>query len=161
MNFRKSFIICLLFCLLVPVSAKEKRETMYVIFDSAPVKKKSSALSEQIATLPYSTQVYVIERKKGWVCIAVAKDESIKGWVPENSLNKKKIKSKGSTTSVDAKEIALAGKGFNSTIEESYAKTKKINFKNVDIIENYSRKINIINFFLSSLIRACTPRIIK
>ena len=55
--------------------------------------------------------------------------------MPASALTSKKIKDKASATSANADEIALAGKGFNSTIEAVYAEEYSMNFDIVDYIE--------------------------
>ena len=52
-----------------------------------------------------------------------------------SALTSKKIKDKNNAASADADEIALAGKGFNSTIEAVYAEEFEVSFDIVDYIE--------------------------
>lgn len=60
-----------------------------------------------------------------------------KGWIPSSALSKKKVLASSSTTA-DAKEIALAGKGFSSSIESTYAKEFNVDYSDVDYVESQS-----------------------
>lgn len=132
------------------VFAKEKVVKKYVAVNSAVLREKPSALSNKVCTLDYATEVHVKETKKGWLFVVSKKNENLKGWIPSSSLSDKKLVAKGNKTSVDANEIALAGKGFNAAIEKEYAATEHIDYSGVNYIERINvSETEVINFISS------------
>ena len=129
-------ILSLLFCLGTPIFAASKTKTMYVTLESAPLKAKPASASKKVGTAEYASAVSVIKTEKSWVYVQLADDASVEGWLPASALTSKKIKDKNNAASADADEIALAGKGFNSTIEAVYAEQFEVNFEIVDYIES-------------------------
>lgn len=136
---RLSILFILAVGLTLPVFAasksKSKTTTMYVTVDSAQLKAKPAASSKKIGTVDYKTPVIVLQSEKSWYLVQLADDNSIEGWLPASALTSKTIKDKNKAASADADEIALAGKGFNSTIEAVYAQEFEVNFDIVDYIE--------------------------
>ena len=78
----------------------------------------------------------MLKEEKSWVYVQLVDDKSVEGWLPSSALTSKKIKDKVDATSANADEIALAGKGFNKTIEAVYAEQFEMNFSVVDYIES-------------------------
>lgn len=132
--FKKLTLLFVLFLSLNSAYAKSK--TMYICLEPAVLREKASAVSSKIHELEYGTPVYVIQEKKNWALVCDVEDDSVSGWVPATALSKKKIVAKGSKTSADADEIALAGKGFNSTIEAVYSDEFEIDYSSVDYVES-------------------------
>ncbi|MCR4953206.1 MAG: SH3 domain-containing protein [Treponema sp.] len=133
--------VILLFALISTISfayAKPSKKPMYIAMDPAPLREKASAVSAKVGELNYGDEVRVLQEKKNWSLICLYEDESVQGWIPNTALSKKKIVAKGSKTSADADEIALAGKGFNSTIEAVYAEEYEIDYSQVDYVESQS-----------------------
>ncbi len=130
-------ILCLNLLSVSAFSFERGEVKKYIALDPAPLRKKASAISEQVGKLPYASAVIVLEEKKDWVLVCSVEDNKIKGWVPKTALSKKKLIAKENTGSVNAKEIALAGKGFSSTIEESYSASANADFSDVNIVEKY------------------------
>lgn len=114
-----------------PAFCKSEKK-MYVSVGTLIVKDGTSLRAKQVTKLAYGDEV-LVQEENGKYCLIVCKQQS--GWVPVSSLTKKKISTKSKSTSADAKEIALAGKGFNSSIEAAYAKENKIDFSLIDRIE--------------------------
>ena len=123
-------------CLALPIFAAPK--TQYVAIDPAPLKAKPAASSKKVGSVEYASAVIVVKTEKSWVYVQLADDKSVEGWLPASALTSKKIKDKSSATSANADEIALAGKGFNSTIEAVFAEQFDVNFGIVDYIETLS-----------------------
>ena len=133
---KKILLFLAILFLALPIFAAPK--TQYVAIDPAPLKAKPAASSKKIGSVDYASAVIVLQTEKSWVYIQAVDDKSIEGWLPASALTSKKIKDKASAASANADEIALAGKGFNSTIEAVYAAEYSMNFDIVDYIETLS-----------------------
>ena len=132
---KKLTLLLLVLSLSLPMFSAPKAKTMYVAIDPAPLKSKPAASSKKVGSVEYASAVLVIKEEKSWVYVQLVEDKSLEGWLPASALTSKKIKDKASATSANADEIALAGKGFNSTIEAVYAEQYEMNFDIVDYIE--------------------------
>lgn len=132
---KKLLLLFVVLCLAVPSFSASKTKTQYVAIDPAPLKAKPAASSKKVGSVEYAAAVRVIKEDKSWVYVQLVDDESVEGWLPASALTSKKLKDKGSSASANADEIALAGKGFNSTIEAVYAEQYEMNFDIVDYIE--------------------------
>ena len=133
---KKLMLFLVVVCLSLPLMAASKSKTQYVAVDPAPLKAKPAASSKKVGTIEYASAVNVLKEEKAWVYVQLVDDKSVEGWLPASALTSKKLKDKGSSTSANADEIALAGKGFNSTIETVYAEQFEMNFDIVDYIES-------------------------
>ncbi len=134
---RNLFLLFVFVCMTFPAfSASSKQKTQYVAIDPAPLKAKPAASSKKIGSIEYASAVIVLKTEKNWVYVQLADDSSVEGWLPESALTSKKIKEKSKAASANADEIALAGKGFNATIEAVYAEEFEVNFSIVDYIES-------------------------
>ena len=132
---KKLTVLLVILCLAVPVFSAAKAKTQYVAIDPAPLKAKPAASSKKIGSIEYASAVLVLQEEKSWVYVQLVNDKNVEGWLPASALTSKKIKGKTEATSANADEIALAGKGFNSTIEAVYAEQYEMNFDIVDYIE--------------------------
>lgn len=145
--------ICILLCLLVAAAAAPLfaagTKTMYVSLDPASLKESASSFSKDVGEIEYAAKVRVLEEKKNWVRIELYDDKSVTGWVPSSALSSKKLKAKGSGATADADEIALAGKGFTSTIEAVYADEYNIDYSAVDYAESQAADPDTILSFIN------------
>ncbi len=107
--------------------------TLYVAVKTIDLK---SSTGKKVATLSYGDKVTVtqVKEKEKSVEVKSATDPSLIGWAPTANFSTKKIIA-GSTSTTSAKEVALAGKGFNQDIENSYSSQGEVNFDDVDKIE--------------------------
>ena len=133
---KKLIVLLVVCCLAVPLFSAAKAKTQYVAIDPAPLKAKPAASSKKVGTIEYASAVLVLKEEKSWVYVQLVDDKSVEGWLPSSALTSKKIKDKVDATSANADEIALAGKGFNKTIEAVYAEQFEMNFSVVDYIES-------------------------
>ncbi|MCQ2586841.1 MAG: SH3 domain-containing protein [Treponema sp.] len=113
------------------------KKTMYVSVDTAIVRENSSKASKKSASIPYGAAVTIIQEKKDWYYIS-CDSPKVYGWVQASSLTRKNVAARGKVSSADAKEIALAGKGFNASIETAYAEAGNIDFSTVNKVETYT-----------------------
>lgn len=130
-----SFLIVLALALPAFSASKSKGKPKYVTLESAPLKAKPSSAAKKTGSADYASAVIVLKEEKGWCYVQLSDDNSVEGWLPASALTDKKIKEKKNAASADADEVALAGKGFNSTIEAVYAEEFEVNFDIVDYIE--------------------------
>jgi len=84
--------------------------------------------------LSYGDKVTVIQVKDKSVEVKSDTDPSITGWAELAKFSSKKI-IVGNASTTSAKEVALAGKGFNQDIENSYSTSGQVNFDDVDKME--------------------------
>ena len=135
------FIIVLLSMFSSPLFAFiRKGDTMYITVNEIASKTKPSIWGRDSVMFNYGDAVNIIQTNGSWVEIEL-EDTNKKGWVKDSVLTKKKIR-KQNNISVNAKELALAGKGFSSPVEEQYSKQYKKNFDIVDEMEKSSITID-------------------
>lgn len=125
-------------------------ETMYVAVKNAPVTEKASIKAAVITNLDYGTKVSVKQVKNKW-CQVVTTDGKT-GWIPEKSMSRNKVAQK--KVSADAKEIALAGKGWSSAMEEAYSDAAGLDYSIIDSIENIvCDEDEIVNFIIEGKLK--------
>jgi len=110
-------------------------DTLIVRIKSTPVRKEPKFYADILALLKAGDSVEKISAQNGWLKIRT--DGGVIGWVHSGALEEKKFKlsafDKSLKTQASASEVALAGKGFNKNVEESYRKKNPtINFAYVD-----------------------------
>ncbi|MCQ2589443.1 MAG: SH3 domain-containing protein [Treponema sp.] len=130
--------VCLFFMLCAAQTVFAKGALKYVSVSNGVLREKAAASSKKAFVLEYGTAVEVVSEKDKWTLVQVDGDASKKGWIPSNQLSKKKVSASKNVTA-NAKEIALAGKGFSKNLEENLVKTLKFDYSKVDAVE----KINI------------------
>ncbi|MCL2762409.1 MAG: hypothetical protein FWD36_04265 [Treponema sp.] len=133
----KKLIMMIGLCLLVAglAAAQVARGgTLYVGIKSLALKSSTGFFAKTTGTLDYGDRVTVLQVSGKWVEIQSAATPSLKGWTASTNMSAKQIVS-GSTGSATTKEIALAGKGFNQEIEDSYKAKGELNYADVDKVE--------------------------
>ncbi|MBP5402937.1 MAG: SH3 domain-containing protein [Treponema sp.] len=137
--YKRVLVLLFLGAIFTPVFAAGNKN-QYVSVTSAAVKAKASQFSASVGTLKYGDVVTVIKVEKGWSNIT-SSDGKITGWLPNASLTAKKlvveVESK-KKTSANAKELALAGKGFDKNFEKDFAAQNNVSFSQVDKVETFS-----------------------
>ena len=134
------FIICSVF-----VFAKAG-DVMYVAVQKGKLKEKNSSFSKTILQLDYAQKVKIVKEEKKWSFIQSESDKNIQGWIVSSALTKRKI-IKNSLTTADAKELALAGKGFTEALEKEIFKNTENNLALIDKIEkNQISEEKIVEF---------------
>ncbi|MDR2193990.1 MAG: hypothetical protein LBP19_05940 [Treponema sp.] len=146
----KRILLLLLLCLTVisGVAAQKKGDIMYVAVKSVNVKSSKWFFASVKGTFSYGAQVTVQSVSGSKVEITAG---TLTGWVEGSSLTSKRITASTSSTSASAKEIALAGKGFNEEIEGTY-KTENANleqaYATVDSIETITVEADALKRFI-------------
>lgn len=133
----KRFVLIFGLCLLVTglVSAQaSKGGTMYVAVKTLSLKSGTGLFAGTSGTLNYGDRVTVIQISGKKAEVQSSADASIKGWADAADLTPRQIV-QGNTTSASAREVALASKGFNQEVENSYKTQGDLNYKDVDKAE--------------------------
>jgi hypothetical protein len=109
---------------------------MSVTVQKTPVRDKPSFLGKTLGMLAYADRVSVLDPStKGWFKV-VGPDGKLQGWVSASALQAKKIElaagSENVSQSASSGEVALAGKGFNETVEKEYKADGKLDYTWVD-----------------------------
>ncbi len=133
---RLALVMTGLFLLAATDQAAVKRMSVQV--RSAPLRATPSFLGKIGASLAYGDRVEVVETKADWMQVKLEDGRS--GWLHASALTEKKVVLKAGAEDVDAaasgKEVALAGKGFNKQVEESYrGKNAQLDYARVDQME--------------------------
>jgi len=146
---RSFFIVGALLLVLLAMAA----DFVVVKIQVTAVRKTPQFFAPVIAPLKAGDRLEKISESNGWVQVKTV--TGVIGWVHSSALETPKINllAANSTmkTQASASEVALAGKGFNKQVEDSYkAKHGELNFAAVDSmlqvkipaaeIENFLRK---------------------
>ena len=129
-----SLLFALVFCPMVLHA-----ETLSVVTRENALRADCSFLSAVKSKLNYGDQLEVVSTDGDWF---KARYKTVKGCIHKSAVTDKKISlsgvkaSKNSSASED--EVALAGKGFNPQVEDSYKrKHSELDFAKVDRIEKF------------------------
>jgi hypothetical protein len=121
--------------------------TLYVAVKSLTLKSSTGFFASNRGTLNYGASVIVIQINGKFVEVRSAANASVTGWTPTANLSAKQIIS-GNTNVASASEIALAGKGFNQEVEDTYKKRGTLNYADVDRIEAVTVSESALRRFL-------------
>ena len=129
---RMKFLVVCIFILLVTVLIAE---TLMVKVQTTHLREEPKFYASTVAVLNAGEVVEKISAASGWYQVRTAKGTV--GWLHSSAVQTGKFDlaamDRPLTTKATADEIALAGKGFNEQIEESYrAKHSEANFAAVD-----------------------------
>lgn len=129
--FHVSFILIIFVGLVVLLFA----DTLIVKIQSTHVRKEPKFYAASLAALRAGDNVEKISAQDGWLQVKTA--GGVVGWVHASALEPKKFSllamDKSLKTQASASEVALAGKGFNKQVEESYrTKHSDVSFVWVD-----------------------------
>lgn len=133
----KKIFICLLVLFAVSQTVYAKGTVKYVSSSNAVLREKASTSSKKAFIVSYASSVEVLQEKGKWSYVQLSSDSSKKGWITTNQLTKKKL-SATSKVSANAKEIALAGKGFSKNLELNLTKGFSYDFSLVNKVEKFS-----------------------
>ena len=110
-----------------------KGGTAWVSAKTAAVKSSTWFFASTKGTLQMGDQVSVLQVNGNWAEVRSSANSSLTGWTQTSNLSSRQIVS--SSTGASASEIALAGKGFNQEVENSYKSDGKSNYADVDRTE--------------------------
>jgi len=111
---------------------------MSVQVKNSAVRSTPTFLGKVVGQLNYGDQVTAVNEKDGWIQIQAKGRE---GWMHESALTRKKIVFSSGSEQVGkyatTDEVALAGKGFNQSVEKAYrSRNPKLNYQGVDRMES-------------------------
>ena len=112
-----------------------------------------SFLARPIGKLNYTDSVDVLSDRGGWFQVRAFAAAPLQGWIHGSALTSKTIVlaagSKDAELAARSDEVALAGKGFNESVEASYRQTHQdLDFAWVDRMETFAVSQNQIQRFL-------------
>jgi len=110
---------------------------MQVQVRDGQLRSTPSFLGRPLASVAYGTSLQIVEQKSPWVKASTGQAE---GWIHESALTNKRIQMTAGGADVNAgassDEIALAGKGFSSEVEQAYRKQNPtLDFSTIDRME--------------------------
>jgi uncharacterized protein YgiM (DUF1202 family) len=85
--------------------------------------------------LAYGDQVTVLQVKGNWAEVRYSGRATFSGWANSSNLTTKRVVASGGTGGASAKEVAMAGKGFNEEVENAYKSNGNLNYAGVDATE--------------------------
>jgi hypothetical protein len=109
-----------------------------------------SFLGRIVGSVQYADRVRVLTWKGAWARVAAG---SIQGWIHKSALTEKEIVFQAGAEDVErtatTDELALAGKGFNSQVEERYrTEHPELDFTWIDRMENFDASAEEVRRFL-------------
>ena len=119
---------------LVLVAALLAAETVLVKVQQTSLRQTPKFYAPVVLNLSAGAELQKITEQDGWLQVRAATGQT--GWVHSSAVETRKfslLAASGAKTQAKAGEVALAAKGFNKQVEESYrAKHKEVNFAAVD-----------------------------
>jgi uncharacterized protein YgiM (DUF1202 family) len=117
-------------------------EEMSVQVKTGELRATPSFLGKIVGRVAYGERVGVLEVRSPWIKVQASNAGSVAGWIHESALTQSRIALKAGGTDVQqtasGDELALAGKGFNEQVEESFkAKNPKVDFAWIDKMETF------------------------
>jgi len=132
------FVFCLiLFVTGFAAAQASKGGTMYVAVKTVALKSSTGFFASTKGSLNYGDKVTILQINGRNAEIRSTSNSSITGWTATANLSVKQIVS-GNTNTASAREVALAGKGFNQEVENAYKTKGKLNYTDVDKVETFS-----------------------
>jgi hypothetical protein len=110
-----------------------KGGTAWIAAKSAALKSSTWFFAGTRGTLQMGAQVTVLQINGSWAEVRSQANSSLSGWTAASNLSAKRILASG--VGASASEIALAGKGFNQEVENSYKTQGDLNYTDVDKTE--------------------------
>jgi hypothetical protein len=128
------FVLCL--CIATIAAAQvAKGGTLFVAAKSIALKSSTGFFARTQATLNYGAQVTVLQVNGKWAEVYSAANTAQRGWTAAANLTAKRIVA-GTSNTASAREVALAGKGFNQEVEKSYKTKSGLDYAGMDKIES-------------------------
>jgi len=121
--------------------------TMYVAVKTIALKSSAGAFASATGTVNYGDRVKILRIDGKNAEVRSVADPSISGWTALVNLSAKQIVS-GNTNTASAREVALAGKGFNQEVENAYKSKGNTNYADVDKVETITVKEADLKKFL-------------
>jgi len=128
-------VFCLTLCITGFAAAQlSAGGTLYVSVKTVTLKSSTGFFASNRGTLNYGDRVTVLQINGRFAEVRSAANASLSGWTASANLSARQIVS-GNTATVSARETAMAGKGFNQEVEDSYKRQGDLNYADVDRVE--------------------------
>jgi len=122
--------------------------TMYVAVKTVDLKSGTGFFASNRGKLNYGDRVTVIRIDGRFAEVRSAANSSLTGWTATANLSVRQVVT-GTTGSATAREVALAGKGFNQEVEQSYKdQQRNLNYADVDRVEGIALNMTELERFL-------------
>jgi SH3-like domain-containing protein len=138
MKMKLKRVVCFVgFALALAGTASSDSGKMSVQVKEAQLRSTPSFLGAIVGPVAYGEQLDTVQKQGDW--FDVKNSRNLRGWIHESALTTKQVVlNPGAQTQPAAsnQEIALAGKGFNSSVEAQYRKSNAtIDYTWVDRME--------------------------
>lgn len=146
-----SIVIALAFHLSQEVTGYLSAEQMNVQVKNGKLRQKPSFLSPLMSgSIRYGQKVHVLEQKGPWSKIRAGRST---GWIHTSALTDDDIQLQAGSSlasgAASKDEVALAGKGFNSEVENEYkSQNPELQFARIDRMEKDGVSISEIQSFI-------------
>ena len=143
------FLFCLvLFIAGFAVAQVAPGGTLYVAIREVSLKSGTGFFTSTRGYLQYGDRVTVVSVSGNNVEVRSAMNTNLVGWTSTSNMSVRQIAA-GTTSTATASEVALAGKGFNQEVEQSYrGQHQELNFDDVDRVEEISVNMDDLLRFL-------------
>ena len=134
---KKLLFIFLMFFLIAGLASAQiaRGGTAWVASKTLNLKSSTWFFATNRGTLNYGDEVSVLQINGKWAEVRSVRTSQT-GWVDSSNLSARRIVVSSSTGGASASEMALAGKGFDQDIENSYRADGNLNYADVDITES-------------------------
>jgi len=105
----------------------------WVSVRSTPVRSSTWFFASTRGNLDMGDEVAVLRINGNWAEVRATANPSLTGWAAIGNLSHRVIVAEGTTAT--AREVALAGKGFDRDVEAAYRAGTNLNFADVDRME--------------------------
>jgi hypothetical protein len=131
----KKLKLPLILGMILMVSVVFGAETFMVKVRSTALRSGPQFFASTVIALKAGDGLLLVSRQADWIQVKTSAGQT--GWIHQSAVDPKKIDilawGKGTKTQASANEVAMAAKGFNKQVEDSYkAKNKNISFVWVD-----------------------------
>jgi len=141
-------VFCLaLFVIGIAAAQASVGGTMYVSTKTVALKASTGFFAKTNFTLKYGDRVTIIQISGKNAEVRNAASSSQRGWTAIANLSARQIVS-GNANAISANEVALAGKGFNQEVENTYKAKGNLNYADVDKVETLSVKEEDLQKFM-------------
>jgi hypothetical protein len=158
MRLRKTLRPLCIVCLAILLSAAAvpaAGETVFVTVKKTSVRADRQFYAPTVAEAVFRDQLVVLAREKGWVRVRF---KGVEGWVhlSATAVTAVSVTARDATGGVSQDDVALASKGFDSSVEREYSKSKpQANFAGVDRMEQLTAsEATLADFRKSGNLRA-------
>ena len=128
-------LIAVLALLLAVSAAFAAPETISVTVKKISIRKDRQYYAPTVAEAAFRDKLVVLAREKDWLRVSFG---GVEGWVHKSAtaVTAVSVTAKDATGGVSQDDVAFASKGFDSSVEREYSKSKpQANFADVDRME--------------------------